>query len=125
MVAGIGEMLRMRVRMECVASSNTSALPPALTNSPSLASKSVQFQGEMALKCFQDLQNGKPVVDRMENLVVCGVKRRQFNLKMDPNVSLFCCYFIINGFLRILHHNIQLPLPLLTHSFSVPKVSIN
>lgn len=71
-------MQRMLITMSCVASSS-STFP---TNN-----SEVVFQGEMALKCFQDLQNGKPTVDRTDNLVVCGVQRRPFNLKLDRNVS--------------------------------------
>lgn len=78
-VAGIGEMQRMQVRVSCVASSSTSpfGFPAGPDKVP------VIFKGELALRCFQDLQNGKAPVDRMENLIICGVQRRPFNLKLN------------------------------------------
>lgn len=74
----------MLITMSCVATSST--LP---TNG-----SEVVFQGEMSLNCFQDLQNGKPTVDRTDNLVVCGVQRRPFNLKMSRNVSFHLLFII-------------------------------
>jgi hypothetical protein len=83
-VAGIGEMQKMQVRMSCVASSSSSSSFGFPSNSDKTP---VVFKGELALRCFQDLQNGKTPVDRMENLVICGVQKRPFNLKLNNDVE--------------------------------------
>jgi hypothetical protein len=69
---GIGEMQHMIVDLVCVAST-----PQPFNNNAST------FRGDFSLRCFQDLQNGSPLVDRMENLVVCGLQRRPFHVKLD------------------------------------------
>lgn len=91
-VAGIGEMQRMEIQITCVASSSDNTL----NSSGDLNKLPTGFKGELALRCFQDLQNGKELIDRTESLVACGVQRRPFNLKPkekkvseESNVSLF------------------------------------
>ncbi|KAI6190790.1 hypothetical protein M3Y97_00156900 [Aphelenchoides bicaudatus] len=78
-ISGVGEMQRMKLKISCVASSSASSFGfPSNSNQ-----MPVVFKGEIALHCFQDLQNGKAPIDRMENLVVCGVQKRPFNLKLN------------------------------------------
>ena len=38
-------------------------------------------RGEISLRCFQDLQNGKPFLDRSENVVICGNYRVPFTVR--------------------------------------------
>lgn len=39
------------------------------------------MRGEISLRCFQDLQNGKPFLDRSENVVICGNYRVPFTVR--------------------------------------------
>ncbi|KAI6240334.1 hypothetical protein M3Y99_00465100 [Aphelenchoides fujianensis] len=63
---GIGEMQRLHVRLIYA------------------ASESRPLHGHFTLRCFQDLQNGAPLLDRMDSLVICGVQRQPFRLRPEP-----------------------------------------
>uniref|UniRef100_A0A915DLN1 Trs120/TRAPPC9 first Ig-like domain-containing protein n=1 Tax=Ditylenchus dipsaci TaxID=166011 RepID=A0A915DLN1_9BILA len=39
------------------------------------------LNGQLSLRCFQDLQNGLPIIDRSEHLVVCGPSRIPFSIQ--------------------------------------------
>ncbi|KAI6223447.1 hypothetical protein M3Y95_00891200 [Aphelenchoides besseyi] len=64
---GIGEMQRIHVQLIYAASETRS------------------LNGEFSLRCFQDLQNGSPLLERMDSVVVCGVQRQPFHLSPDSS----------------------------------------
>uniref|UniRef100_A0A914Z9L1 Trafficking protein particle complex subunit 11 n=1 Tax=Panagrolaimus superbus TaxID=310955 RepID=A0A914Z9L1_9BILA len=45
------------------------------------------INGELSLKCFQDLANGKPTIDRPENMVFCGPLKVPIVIESMPSDS--------------------------------------
>lgn len=45
------------------------------------------INGEIALHCFQDMQNGQPIMDRSENVVLCGPSRIPFSIQANEENS--------------------------------------
>lgn len=48
------------------------------------------INGEIALRCYQDLQNGQPNIDRSENMVLFGPCRIPFSIQSTSNEDLKC-----------------------------------
>lgn len=38
------------------------------------------FRGTLSLKCFQEMQNGRPALDRMDHLILCGATKQPFEV---------------------------------------------
>uniref|UniRef100_A0A914WF28 Trafficking protein particle complex subunit 9 n=1 Tax=Plectus sambesii TaxID=2011161 RepID=A0A914WF28_9BILA len=38
------------------------------------------FRGTLSLRCFQEMQNGRPALDRMEHLIMCGATKQPFEV---------------------------------------------